>query len=120
MSKLTPLFLVMAAFFLAALAATANYTRQQAVKPATGIVHQVALLGDHALPDLLTIKTGESVEFVAQDGVEHRIGNGEVDSFLLKPGQKYRIRFNHVGSSTYRDTLHPKIQTEIGVYEPSK
>lgn len=115
MNKLTPLFLLLAAFFLAALAIGFNYQRAQNRHPAT-VVHQVALLGDHAQPSLITIKSGESVEFVAGDGVDHRLTDGQVDSGVVSPGEKYRVQLNHAGNTTFRDALHPKIQVLVVVY----
>lgn len=119
MGKLTPLFLIMTAFFLAALAIGLNYEHLKGQQP-SGVVHQIALLGDHAQPNLLTIKTGDSVEFIAQDGVDHRLSDGKVDSGVVKPADRYRVQLKHAGNTTFRDLLHPKIQAEVVVYDPGK
>ena len=120
MNKLTPIFLLMAAFFLAALAVGVGYDRIISARRPAVVPHFVALLGDHAQPSLLTIKTGESVRFIAQDGIEHRMTDGSVDSGTVKPGDDFQVQFKNAGNSTFKDVLHPKITVEVVVYDPKK
>jgi plastocyanin len=120
MRKLTPLFLLMAAFFLAAIAVGLGYERLQKNARPGGVIHVVSLLGDHAEPSLLTIKIGESVRFIAQDGIEHRITDGTVDSGIVKPGEDFQVQLKNPGNSTFKDSLHPKISVEVVVYDPNK
>ncbi len=121
MKKLVPVFLVFAAFFLLALAAGMTYDQARDKAP-LGVAHEVSLLGDHADPDQLIIKTGESVQFSSSDNVDHNLAE-DADGFqsgLFKPDQGYRWQFKQAGSYDVYDRLHPKIKIKIVVYDPSK
>jgi plastocyanin len=125
MRKLPSIFLIFAAFFFVALAITVAYN-QIKKGPTTETVHPVALLGDHADPDQLIIKTGETVRFDNGDGIDHSIrqqpsDEAAVDTAGSVPvGQSYRLQFKHAGTFNYFDTLHPAIKIKVIVYDPSK
>lgn len=125
MHKLTPIFLVLAAFFLMALAAGISYNRARTNSTPSTAVHVVSLLGDHASPDLLTIKIGESVQFVSADQVTHNLSesfNSASPTTLgaFQPSEGYLIKLNQAGSYDFTDLLHPKINLKVVVYDPAK
>jgi hypothetical protein len=125
MRKLTPLFLLLGAFFLVAVAVGAEFGRSftgQAPAP----VHLVKLASDHAEPAELIVEQNEVIRFAAADGIEHvMVGSGDVAgtdtrSPTLRSGDDYNLRIPRAGTYHFHDELHPAITVRIIVFDPSK
>ncbi len=125
MRKYTSIFLIFAAFFFVALAVTLAY-RQMPKTPAVETVHPVSLLSDHADPAELIIRTGETVRFDNNDGIDHSIQEKADDAgasdatWSVPPGGNARLEFKNAGTFNYFDKLHPAIVLKVIVYDPSK
>lgn len=125
MRKYTSMFLVFAAFFFAALAITVAYSRHPKTA-SVETVHPVALLGDHAEPGQLIIRTGETVRFDNGDQIDHDIHEKAEDdgaaaiSLRVPPAGNAKLQFNHAGTFNYFDALHPAITIKVIVYDPAK
>ena len=72
-------------------------------------------------PDLLVVKTGESVMFRNDDPVTHNVfSRTEGSQFNLKmqkPGQEDVVTFDEAGDVTVRCAIHPTMKLTIHVTE---
>lgn len=82
-------------------------------------VHQVGQKGKLFTPDKLTIKKGDTVEFVNDDGVTHNVfSRAKAYSFNLKrqrPGAKHKVVFDKVGVFKIRCAIHPTMKLSVTV-----
>ena len=82
---------------------------------------QQVIISDFAFsPDTLTIKVGDTVEFVNEDGIPHtgtREGNDAFDTEALNQGQSKKITFSKAGEYTYNCSIHPSMAGKIIVKE---
>jgi len=68
-------------------------------------------------PNVLTIKTGQTVTWVHDDNVSHTIVSGVSGSLfespVLKRGDTYDFTFNTPGQFTYYCSIHPSMKGTI-------
>jgi len=79
------------------------------------------IISDFAFsPETLTIKVGDTVEFVNEDGIPHsgaREGKDGFDTQVLNQGQSKKITFSKPGEYTYNCSIHPSMSGKIIVKE---
>ena len=67
----------------------------------------------------ITIKRGESIQFVNDDTVTHNVfSKSEVNPFNLKlqpPGDAQHVRFARPGTAVVRCAIHPMMRLEVTV-----
>lgn len=71
-------------------------------------------------PATLTIKVGDTVEFVNEDGIPHtatREGKDPFDTEALNQAQSIKITFSKPGEYTYNCSIHPSMSGKIIVKE---
>lgn len=131
MAKLIPVFLVMAAFFLLALAVGLVYHHTQVqTAAAPGPVAQIITLANEtASPTDAIINMGQSVAFAAKDNLEYDLWEVNADgsamdnatkSGVITPEKPYHVTYARAGTFVYKDHLHQAIQIRIIVIDPSK
>ncbi len=79
------------------------------------------IISDFAFsPETLTIKVGDTVEFVNEDGIPHtgtREGKDAFDTEALSQGQSKKVTFSKPGEYTYNCSIHPSMSGKIVVKE---
>lgn len=67
----------------------------------------------------ITLKTGETVNFVNKDTVTHNIkvlsGDDAEDKGLQKPGETVAIKFDKAGTYQVRCNIHPTMKMNVTV-----
>jgi hypothetical protein len=134
--KLTPIFLLLAAFFMAAIWVGLTYNQAKQSRIPKGSAHIVELSDGKAVPNTLIIKTGEVVQFESKDGRQYKIGQGDADPSLhdaarsklhddgLKDIQSevftdsFRATFPKAGIYFFHDHLDPNIVIEVQAFDP--
>ena len=100
-------------------------------EPAADAAYQVSLRGDHAEPDILIVKAGESVQFNSRDGKTHNLTQGKGSGYEqdhdhtpgLEPGEfsadeGYRVLFHEPGTFYFHDHFNPDISVTVVAYIP--
>lgn len=91
------------------------------------IIHEISLLSDKAVPDVLSIKLGELVQFNSKDGRDHNMAQGEGDEFekshshneqaiesgRFGPDEGYRLELKKVGVYHFHDHYNPAVYSTI-------
>ena len=97
-----------ATFLLAATAATGAFA---------GETHQVIIEQFEFVPATLTVKAGDTVEFVNRDIVPHTASETdfEWDTEELTKGKSARIEFSAAGTTDYFCAYHPHMKGRIVV-----
>lgn len=87
-----------------------NVDTEETTTLATGI-NYVAIDNMKFMPADITIKAGESIEFVNKDSVDHTITleNGDVEEYLQN-GMSAKVNFNDKGEFGYFCRLHPEMR----------
>lgn len=79
------------------------------------------IISDFAFsPETLTIKVGDTVEFLNEDGTPHsgaREGKDAFDTEALSQGQSKKVTFSKPGEYTYNCSIHPSMSGKIIVKE---
>jgi hypothetical protein len=84
----------------------------------------VELYVEHAVPATVSVRAGDSVEFVVKDGGRHYIserrsstrhGDARISSGEFGPGESYSIQFNTVGTFSFYDRMNQDISIDIEV-----
>ena len=79
------------------------------------------IISDFAFsPETLTIKVGDTVEFVNKDEIPHtgtREGKDAFDTEALNQGQSKKVTFSKPGEYTYNCSIHPSMSGKIIVKE---
>jgi len=82
--------------------------------------HKVIIRDFSFAPAKLTVKVGDTVEFVNEDGLPHtatKEGAGGFDTQTLSPRQGAKITFQKAGVFNYGCSIHPSMQAVIEVKE---
>jgi plastocyanin len=91
----------------------------QAASPAASQarVHTIAISGFKFLPDTLTVKTGESVEWKNEDSVVHTATAEDktFDSGNIAPGKSWTFVPSKPGTYHYICTVHPNMKGTLTV-----
>ena len=104
---------------------------QSDIKIPLSKVHNVSLLSNKAVPDFITIKPGEYVQFNSKDGKTHVIAQGHGSAFgdqhehivgglespQIKANEGYKILFKKVGTYDFHDHENPNIFITVLVYK---
>lgn len=87
----------------------------------------VALRADAAVPDTITVKTGEYVQFNSADGRPHSLSlglggkehnhKGPFSSGEFQADEAWRVQFKEAGTYTFHDHLNPNINVLVVAYE---
>lgn len=81
---------------------------------------KVAIQGFAFNPGKLTVKVGDTVEFVNEDGFPHtatKEGSSGFDTGNLNTGQSKKITFPKAGVFNYGCSIHPSMEGVITVQE---
>lgn len=100
---------------------------QNSVATGANNVVQVSLLNDHADPDSLSIKVGQTVQFNSKDkhshfltsgegGSDHQHDKGGFESGEFGADQAWKATFNKKGTYTVHDHNYPSINVLVVVY----
>lgn len=94
---------------------------------ASGI--QVKLGPNKAMPDTITVKVGETVQFNSADGKKHDISIGQgghehehtsaYQSGEFGADEAWRVQFKEPGTYSFHDHYNPEINILVVAYEPS-
>lgn len=90
--------------------------------PGASAIHTVVIENFAFGPAAVTVKKGESVEFVQKDSAGHTVtaddgSTSGLSSPLLSKGQSYKFTFNTVGMWTYHCGPHPEMKGTVVVME---
>ena len=77
--------------------------------------HVVEIKGHKFTPNSLTIKAGETVEFINRDGAPHTAtaDDGSFDTGRLSRDEHGEHKFETAGTFTYFCAVHPSMKGEI-------
>lgn len=67
------------------------------------------------MPKAITIKVGDTVEWINQDGNAHTVTGEGFDSGELTQGASFSYTFDQPGSYNYQCTIHPSMTGTINV-----
>jgi plastocyanin len=90
----------------------------------SSVVEIVGLYAGKADPTTVSIKAGDSVEFLVKDDSRHYIaerrsesrrGDARISSGEFGPGESYSIQFNTPGSFSFYDRMNQDISIDIEV-----
>jgi plastocyanin len=91
--------------------------RTQATSPAVSQarVHTIAISGFKFLPDTLTVKTGETVEWKNTDSVAHTATAADktFDSGNIAPGKSWSFVASKPGTYNYICSVHPNMKATL-------
>ena len=91
--------------------------RTQVASPAASQarVHTIAISGFKFLPDTLTVKTGETVEWKNEDAVVHTATAEDktFDSGNIAPGKSWTFVASKPGTYNYICTNHPNMKATL-------
>ncbi len=87
-----------------------------------GATHTISQKGRQFAPDELTIQTGDTLEFVNDDGTAHHVMNqvgSQVlfSSPLMRPGESFAYTFNDAGVFHVTCAIHPLMHLAVTVVE---
>jgi plastocyanin len=124
-SAISTAFLSLAALLLLACSGNARPVqaaengRTQVASPAASQarVHTIVINGFKFLPDTLTVKTGETVEWKNEDAVVHTATAEDktFDSGNIAPGKSWTFVASKPGTYTYICTIHPNMKGTLTV-----
>lgn len=80
-------------------------------------VGQVVIEHGNFCPKIMSAKVGQIITFINNDSTAHNITSSQF-LFLspdLKPGERFQIKFTHVGKFPYFCALTPSMEGEIEV-----
>ena len=132
MKKIPRSSMLLVGIFLAVAAVTAiatAYVVSNNNQPlaSTDKAYQVSLLSDHADPDTITIKAGETVQFNSKDGKTHSLSLGEgghehqhtgpFNSGEFGADESWRATFNEPGTFFLHDHDNPDINILVVSYK---
>ena len=90
----------------------------------------IALLGPTASPDIVTVKTGEYVQFNSADGerhnlslandAEHSENVGTYESGDFEGDEAWRVQFKKDGTYAFADKYNPEVNLRVIVYTEGK
>jgi plastocyanin len=85
-----------------------------------GVPHLISQKGREFRPSEISIKAGEALEFINDDGdlLHHTYLKSDrlsFDSGDQKPGSKFEVIFPVVGQFTVRCAIHPKMKLVVSV-----
>lgn len=66
-------------------------------------------------PDTLTVKIGETVTWVNEDGAVHTVNSSAFNSPNIKNGDTYKFQFTVAGTYEYTCGIHPYMKGKIVV-----
>lgn len=68
-------------------------------------------------PASLTVPAGTTVTFINQDAGAHTVSalDGSWSSGLLRQGDTFSVTFDHPGTYTYNDQVHPQVTGTVVV-----
>jgi plastocyanin len=66
-------------------------------------------------PDTLTVKVGEVVTWVNEDGVVHAVNSSAFNSPNIKNGESYKFQFTTAGTYEYSCGIHPYMKGRVVV-----
>lgn len=93
---------------------TQTVTILSAPQPTT---NTISIINFAFSPASLTTNTGDTVTWVNQDSVAHRVVGPAFDSGVLSTGQSYRFTFNQSGTFNYNCSIHPSMQGVVIVQQ---
>jgi plastocyanin len=88
---------------------------QRAPKP---VVHRIVIDATSFSETSLTIRTGDTVEWLNRDVIPHTAtaaGKGGFDSGVIAAGQSWRHTFNKAGRLPYECSFHPTMKATLRV-----
>jgi plastocyanin len=91
----------------------ANQNQALVEQPVSGTV--VKINNFAFAPASVTIKAGETVTWVNEDGVDHQIKGDSFSSPQLAKGQSFKFTFPTAGSYNYICSIHPSMKGTIVV-----
>jgi len=66
-------------------------------------------------PDTLTVKVGDTVTWVNEDGVVHSITSSAFNSPNIKSGETFKFQFTRAGTYDYNCSIHPYMKGKVVV-----
>ena len=78
-------------------------------------IHRVIIEGTAYQPAALTIKRGDTVEWINKDPFPHTVTAPAFDSGSIAPGQSWRYTAKTVGEYSYVCLLHPNMKGALQV-----
>jgi plastocyanin len=89
----------------------------QVASAARPAVHTVMIEGTQFQPGELTVKIGDSIEWVNNDPFPHTVTSktGGFDSRQIQPGKSWKYRAVKKGEFPYICSLHPTMQATLRV-----
>ena len=122
-SAISTVFISLAALLLAPCSGNirpvlaAENGRTQVASPAASQarVHNIAISGFKFVPDTLTVKTGETVEWKNEDTVVHTATADDktFDSGTIAPGKSWTFVASKPGTYAYICTNHPNMKATL-------
>lgn len=90
----------------------------------------VSITKDGAKPEIITIKSGQSVQFNSADGLRHNLtlvhsaaqhsDDAHYTSGVFARDEAWRVQFKKDGTYTFGDTFNPDMFINVVVYTPGK
>jgi len=92
-------------------------TAETIITPTVTVEGEILIRQNTFIPDMMTVKTGETVTWVNQESYLHDVvsDDGTFVSPRLATGQKYSFTFTKEGTYTYICGIHPFMRATIVV-----
>ena len=97
---------------LAATAAAAPFAAKMALADGHATTHTITIKDFAFNPADLTVKAGDTVTFINEDGAPH---TGGFDTGNLSTGQSAAFKFSTAGTFSYFCAVHPSMKGSITV-----
>jgi plastocyanin len=78
-------------------------------------VHTVTMQGNGFHPEVLTVKSGDTIVWVNKDLVPHTATSDSFDSQTIAAGKSWRTTFHAKGDFPYGCTFHPTMRAILHV-----
>lgn len=85
--------------------------------PAVGVI-RVEIKNFSFVPEAITIKKGETIEWINRDPVQHNaVSQGLFSSEVLNQDQIFSFKFENTGTYDYICTIHPSMKGKVTVVD---
>jgi plastocyanin len=96
-------------------AVTAPVTEQPTTTPEATLakIYNISVINYAFAPAVLNVAKGDTVVWINQDPVTHKIAGGALNGPAMSTGQSYSFVFNTPGTFEYHCAIHPSMKGTI-------
>lgn len=118
------IILMMATWYFSRMLETRSSSTASVFLSGPSSLEIVELYAGQVIPTMVSVKVGDSIEFVVKDDNVHYIaerktvsrrGDARISSGEFGPGESYSIQFNTPGFFSFYDRMNPDVSIDVEV-----